>query len=431
MASMVDIARAVLMALYYASLVGLLALGASYAVLVLQYFRLRRRGLARERALLAGRLPPDRELPSVLIQIPVLNEAAVIDRLLKAVGALDWPPARLVVQVIDQSDDETPKIAARGLARLRRRGIDARLVHKPDRVGFKAGALAYGLKRGEGEFIAVFDADYVPPPATLRQCMSVLLGEQSLAFVQARVDYLNAGQSLLTRGQAAVLDAHASVEQAAQSWSGWPFIFNGTCGVWRRRALEAAGGWQADTIVEDVDLSLRAYLEGWSGMFLTTVPVPGELPTSLGAWRGQQLRWAAGFAQVGRKHLWRILRSSLPWPRKIAASVQACRWSLFPLTALAILSAGAWVALEGTMLLVPTLCGLAVVAIGIGAYVASLWIGHRALRRTGPGRFVAATILVVVLYFVVIPLTVGWSTLLAALGARPAFVRTPKAGGGT
>jgi len=283
------------------------------------HLRNRRAGMARERELLALPLPPDAELPAVLIQIPTFNEGALVRRALAAAIGLDWPRDRLHVQVLDDSTNESVELAREAVVEFRGDGLDVLLLQRPTRAGFKAGALKAGLERSYQPYIALFDVDYIPPADFLRRCMPPLIADPDLAFVQARCDFLNAVENRVTRGQQVILESHFTVEQPARSWSGRIVPFNGTCGIWRRSAIEAAGGWQTNTLTEDLDLSYRAQLAGWRSLYLYTVAVPGELPDTLRIWRNQQFRWNKGYAQTARKLIPRIWRMKLPLGRKIEA----------------------------------------------------------------------------------------------------------------
>ncbi|HUI35246.1 MAG TPA: glycosyltransferase [Stellaceae bacterium] len=287
---------------------------------LVQHIRYRREGMRREREMLAWPLPLDEELPAVLVQIPTYNEGMLIRRVLDAVVALDWPRDRLAVQVLDDSTGTSAELARSAVAEYRAEGHKIELLQRTDRTGFKAGALKAGLSVTDQPFIAVFDADYVPPPDFLRKCLRPLLAQPNLAFAQARCDFLNASQNWVTRAQEVILDSHYAVEQPTRSWTGEFLPFNGTCGVWRRKAIEAAGGWHGDTLTEDLDLSYRAQLAGWRAVYLASVAAPGELPDVLATWQRQQLRWNKGFAQTARKLLPGIvIRSRLPWRDRAVA----------------------------------------------------------------------------------------------------------------
>jgi len=275
------------------------------------------------------------EYPRVLVQLPAFNEGMLIERAIRA-AAMDWPRDRLSIQVLDDSTDGSEAISGRIAEEIRRTGVDISVIHRRDRAGFKAGALANGLLRDDSPFIAIFDADFVPPADFLKRTVPVLMTDRELAFVQARWEHLNAGENMLTRAQAVMLDAHFGVEQSVRSATGMVLPFNGTCGVWRREAIEDAGGWTADTLTEDLDLSVRAHLAGWRAAYVPQVAAPGELPTTLAAWRTQQHRWNKGFAQVARKLLPAVWRSNLRPLFKLALTLEVGQSLFCPLAALCL-----------------------------------------------------------------------------------------------
>jgi cellulose synthase/poly-beta-1,6-N-acetylglucosamine synthase-like glycosyltransferase len=258
-------------------------------------------------------LPPPWEgpLPRVCIQCPVYNELLVVEGLLECVTALRWPEDRLEIQLLDDSTDETPAIIERWLAAHPGRAARCRHLRRAERTGYKAGALTAGMRRSNAEFLAVFDADFRPAPDFLQTLMPHF-ADPRVAVVQARWDFGNREASLLTRFQAVFLDAHFIVEQAARHAGGLFFNFNGTAGIWRRVALEDAGGWTDDTVTEDLDVSYRAQLRGWRFVYRDDYPVLSELPESLTAFKSQQRRWTKGGIQVARKLLRRVLVSRVP-----------------------------------------------------------------------------------------------------------------------
>ncbi len=238
------------------------------------------------------------DMPRVTVQLPIYNELYVVERLIDAAAALDWRRDRLQIQVLDDSDDETTALAQARVDYFRRRGVDIALYRRADRSGFKAGALAAGLAHATGDYIAVFDADFVPPADFLQQTIPHFLARPELGLAQARWSHLNATYSALTRAEALALDGHFAVEQAARARNGLFFNFNGTAGVWRRACIEQSGGWHGDTLSEDLDLSYRAQLRGWKFLFLSDVVAPAELPPQIHAYKRQQFRWAKGSTQV-------------------------------------------------------------------------------------------------------------------------------------
>jgi len=256
------------------------------------------------------------ELPSVTVQLPIYNEMYVVERLLRAVTQLNYPRDRLEIQVLDDSTDETSAICRRLVEHYRAEGHNIVYLRRGERTGFKAGALAYGLRFARGEFIAIFDADFIPRPDCLRAMIHYFTDPQ-VGMVQMRWSYINADYNLLTRLQQIMLDGHFVVEQTARSRSGSFFNFNGTAGMWRRAAIEWSGGWQHDTLAEDTDLSYRAQLFGWKFVYLLDEDVPSELPVDMNSFKVQQRRWAKGVLQVGFKLIGRIFRSPLPWSVKL------------------------------------------------------------------------------------------------------------------
>ena len=266
-----------------------------------------------------GPPPPIAEWPVVTIQLPIFNEMYVVDRLIDAVCKIDYPREKLEIQVLDDSTDETRDIAELAVRRQGARGFDIKYIHRTDRTGFKAGALAKALRVARGNFIAIFDADFVPPPDFLVRTVPFLVASPRLALVQARWGHLNHDYSLLTRIQAILLDGHFVLEHGGRNRSGCFFNFNGTAGVWRREAIDDAGGWQHDTLTEDLDLSYRAQLRGWQFLFVPDLVCPAEVPVEMNAFKSQQHRWAKGSIQTCRKVLPYILQADLPLKVKAEA----------------------------------------------------------------------------------------------------------------
>jgi len=275
--------------------------------------------LYRKRRPLARRPDPPPKWPRVTIQLPVFNERYVAERLLEAAAAMDYPRDRLEIQVLDDSTDATSDLVAAAVAALRERGVDAVHLRRAARDGFKAGALQNGLCHAKGDLLAIFDADFVPPPTFLRDLVPYL-NEPDVGMAQARWRHLNQDYSMLAQAQAISLDGHFVVEHAARMDARRFFNFNGTAGILRRRCIEDAGGWQWDTLTEDLDLSYRAQLRGWRFVFAPDVGCPGELPVEMNAFKAQQYRWVRGSIQVARKVLPEVWRSSLPLAVKLEAT---------------------------------------------------------------------------------------------------------------
>jgi cellulose synthase/poly-beta-1,6-N-acetylglucosamine synthase-like glycosyltransferase len=288
---------------YFLVLVILAAYGMHRYYLVYGYFKNRKN--------VPGPPPPVTEWPKVTIQLPIYNERYVIERLVDTVARFDYPHELLDIQVLDDSTDETVEVARACVERYQALGLPIHYLHRNDRAGFKAGALAAGLESATGEFVAIFDADFVPSPDFLRRTLPYF-ADKKIAMVQTRWTYLNRNYSALTEVETILLDGHFVMEHGARSRSGDFFNFNGTAGVWRRHVIDEAGGWQHDTLTEDTDLSYRAQLLGWKFLYLPDIECASELPVEMNAFKAQQARWAKGLMQTAKKILPRVLRSNEP-----------------------------------------------------------------------------------------------------------------------
>jgi cellulose synthase/poly-beta-1,6-N-acetylglucosamine synthase-like glycosyltransferase len=274
----------------------------------------------------------DISYPCVTVQLPVYNERHVVERVLEAAVNLDWPAERLQIQVLDDSTDDTLQIIDAARERYRTQGVGMQIEHirRPDRGGFKAGALQYGLASASGEFIAIFDADFIPRPDFLKKTIPYFC-EPTVGCVQARWGHINPATSQLTRAQALGIDGHFVIEQSARDSISAYLNFNGTAGVWRRACMTDAGGWQGDTLTEDLDLSYRAQLRGWRIVYRPEVVVPAELPVQIDAFKRQQFRWAKGSIQTALKLLGRLWRTPDPIWRKLMGTLHLTNYSVHPL----------------------------------------------------------------------------------------------------
>ena len=298
---------------YFLVLVWLASYGIHRYVLVYQYYKHRKNRRAE---------PPARfreaELPCITVQLPIFNEQYVVDRLVEAVCRLEYPRERLEIQVLDDSTDETTAAASAVVARCAALGHNISYHHRTNREGYKAGALQAGMRLARGELIAVFDADFIPPSDWLLRVVHHFTDPQ-IGMVQTRWTHLNRNYSFLTEVEAILLDGHFVLEHGARSRTGVFFNFNGTAGMWRRKTIEDAGGWEHDTLTEDTDLSYRAQMKGWRFAYVQDIECPAELPVEMTAFKTQQARWAKGLIQVALKILPRVLRSEAPWPVKFEA----------------------------------------------------------------------------------------------------------------
>jgi len=294
---------ALLIAVYFSILIGLSLYGAHRIKVLLLYWKAMRRG--------RPAVPEWDERPKVCVQLPLYNEPLMVEALLDRVSAIRWPDDQWEIQILDDSTDETTEIVTRWLADHPEQAARISHVRRPERKGYKAGALKYGMDLTDAEFFAIFDADFRPERDFLEKTMPHFVADE-VAVVQARWEFANRKQSFLTRFQALFLDAHFVVEQTARASMGLFFNFNGTAGVWRRAALLDAGGWTSDTVTEDLDLSYRAQLRGWRLVYLDQYVVPSELPENLIAFKSQQRRWTKGGIQVARKVLGEVMSADLP-----------------------------------------------------------------------------------------------------------------------
>lgn len=372
--------------------------------------------------------PPRRfeSLPRVTVQLPIFNEYPVVERLLDSVAAIDYPRELLDVQVLDDSTDETLALCRDKVAALRKTGLDITHIHRTDRTGYKAGALDNGLRTARGEFVFILDADFVPDPDILHRLVHHFTDERT-GMVQARWGHLNAKASLLTRLQASFLDGHLLLEQTARYHSGRFFNFNGTAGLWRKSSIEDAGGWQHDTLTEDLDLSYRAQLRGWKFVFLPDVVVPAELPEDIDGFKSQQHRWTKGSIQTCLKLLPSIWRSRIPFSHKFEATIHLTSnfgYLLLVLLCLLVLpqSRSEGGALRTLLVDIPIFFATTVSIVAF--YAVSMW--H--LDRRG---FVRKLLLMPGLLALAIGMSVNNArgVLEAVLKKQSAFARTPKHGG--
>lgn len=359
-------------------------------------------------------------LPWVTVQLPLYNERHVVGRLLEAVGQLDWPSERLQIQILDDSTDDTTQMIAAQLKWYQESGVDWQHVHRVDRHDFKAGALQNGLNTATGEFIAIFDADFVPPADFLRRTIPFFdNGRGDIGCVQTRWGHINPEMSWLTKAQAMGIDGHFIVEQTARDAIHAFLNFNGTGGIWRRSCMAEAGGWQADTLTEDLDLSYRAQLCGWTIVYKPDIVVPAELPVQLDAFKAQQFRWAKGSIQTSKKLLGQVWRAPGPLWRKLLATIHMTNYVVHPLLLLNLLLILPLMNSNSALLRLTPFLVLSAIGPSL-MYVTAM--RSQNLKMTQPGRQLA------VLLAVGIGLSVSntRAVLEAVLGIESEFKRTPK-----
>ena len=412
-----------LMLLHGLAACGLFLYGMNCYVMLFLHYRVRRKMLQHDAAVLQAWRTSAPQYPRVTVQLPLYNERYVIERLVEAVVCLRYPRAQLEIQILDDSTDETTAIAMQLVERYRHLGFDITLQHRPHRHGYKAGALAEGLTRATGEFIAIFDADFVPSPDFLLHTLP-FFQDPAIAMVQTRWGHLNRAYSCLTLAQAFGIDGHFWIEQTARCGAGLFMNFNGSGGIWRRQAIDDAGGWQTDTLTEDLDLSYRAQLRGWRMQFVPYVVCPAELPVQMSGVKSQQHRWAKGSIQTAKKLLPRVLRADVPRFTKCQAILHLTNYLVHPLmlcTALTtpwLLYATPVVFLHAPLL---TTVGMACATVG----PASLYL--YAQRQLYPDWFHRLRSFPYLLIFGTGIALSNTKAILEALGkVQGTFVRTPK-----
>ena len=326
--------------LYLLGLCLLFLYGINSALLAILYRRHKATALRHDRELAARfwQNGNSQLLPRVTVQLPIYNERYVVERLIDAAARLDYPRHLLEIQVLDDSTDDTVSLAAAKVQEHRAAGLDIVHLHRRDREGFKGGALREGLKQAKGELIAIFDSDFVPPAQFIRETLPFFQHDDRLSTVQGRWGHINRDYSSLTAAQSIGIDGHFGIEQPARAWSGLFMNFNGTAGIWRKAAIFDAGGWQSDTLTEDLDLSYRAQLAGWRMKFLPRLLCPAEIPAQLSGFKVQQHRWAKGSIQTAKKLLPRIFRSPASAFAKYQAFLHMTHYLVHPLMIMVILA---------------------------------------------------------------------------------------------
>lgn len=367
-------------------------------------------------------------LPAVTIQLPVYNELYVVERLIEAAAAIDYPQNLLEIQVLDDSNDASVELIARKVKELQSKGLDTHHIRREDRTDYKAGALRYGLTKAKGEYIAVFDADFIPPQDFLQQTLPYFQDEK-VGVVQTRWGHLNKDHSLLTYLQAFALDAHFTIEQVGREQGGCFINFNGTGGIWRKSCIIDAGNWEADTLTEDLDLSYRAQLKGWKFKYLEDVCSPAELPPVISAMKSQQYRWTKGGAETAKKHLRSILAGKLSWKQKWHSAFHLLNSTVFVAVILAALVSVPLMMLKGEWAFAEQVFWVGYVFYSGFILIALMYFVsfYQSQRNIG---FTLAKYLVTFPLFLAVSLGLSAHNALAVLeglkGKKTAFIRTPK-----
>ena len=372
------------------------------------------------------------DLPQVTTQLPVFNEANCVERLLEAVCAIDYPKDKHEIQVLDDSTDECYEVAKKKVEELQARGYDIKLIHRTNRQEFKAGALKEAMAIAKGDFLAIFDADFVPEKDFLLKTIPYMVLDEQVGLVQGRWGHLNRTESGLTLAQSIGIDGHFVVEQSARSWGKLFMNFNGTAGVWRKQAIYGGGGWEGDTLTEDMDLSYRSQLAGWKMKFVFDVIVPAELPNDINSFKAQQFRWAKGSIQTAKKILPRVLKANVPLRVKIGAILHTTHYSIHPCMLFTALCAWPLLAFFQPVANLPvwmytvgfTFIFLAAIAPSVLYFVAQRCSGYTGWKV----RLLSMPILMAL--GVGIAVSNSKAVFAAITGRKSGFVRTPKSGVG-
>ncbi|MGJ0503209.1 MAG: glycosyltransferase family 2 protein [Methylocystis sp.] len=407
-------------AITFASASILAAIGIGYLIVIGRFFYDQLRGVRDPQ----GPATPDSDLPRVVLQIPVFNEPLVTEQSLRCVALLDWPKEKLRIQLLDDSTDETSVRADAVAAELRLGGALIDHVRRADRSGFKAGACAHGLTLTDEPFVAMLDADFRPPTNWLKRTVPLFLTDERVGFVQSRCEFQNFEKNWLTRAQGLVQDGHYLVEQRSRAHAGWLFQFNGTGGIWRRATIEDAGGWSDYSLCEDLDLTVRAALNGWHGLFVSEPPIPGQVPEGIRDFRRQQRRWSNGFVQVAQKTIVPIWRSPWSLTRRVMAISLIAHQIFFPVAAIGFIAFVLGIILHGSL---APYAGMLEI-IGIMTALVALGITlppYLALKRGSVGDYVK-TVASIPPLMIYLAFANGAKILQTLRGRKSTFKRTPK-----
>jgi cellulose synthase/poly-beta-1,6-N-acetylglucosamine synthase-like glycosyltransferase len=372
-------------------------------------------------------IKPMETYPKVVVQLPVYNELYVVERLIDCVSELNYPNDKFEIQVLDDSNDETVEVIAKKVAEIKAKGININHVRRPDRVGYKAGALQYGMQHTDAEYIAIFDADFLPEKDFLLKTMPHFQKSEKIGMVQTRWGHLNQNYSILTQMQAFGLNAHFTVEQTGRQAAGSFINFNGTAGVWRKTCIEDAGGWEHDTLTEDLDLSYRAQLKGWKFNFLEDVVSPAELPVLIPAIKSQQYRWTKGAVETAKKTIPSVWRSELNFNHKVRAMMHLLNSSVFLfLLVAAVLSIPMLYIKEFNPELGVIFDLGSIFMIGFFAMGLFYWASTKAVHPEYTLKFFATQFPLFLTFSMGLALHNSIAVIEGFFGIKSAFIRTPK-----
>jgi cellulose synthase/poly-beta-1,6-N-acetylglucosamine synthase-like glycosyltransferase len=415
--------------LYAVASIGLFTYGVNCYWLLAIFLKNRRKEVVHDRRKLRRFYAEDgmNRLPIVTTQLPIFNEGNVVERLIHSVCAMEYPKGRHEIQVLDDSTDGSDHIAQKIVDEMREAGHDIKLIHRTNRKDYKAGALNEGMAVARGEYIAIFDADFVPPADYLLRTVPFLTMDQEIGLVQARWGHLNSQESSLTLAQSIGIDGHFVIEQSARSWGRLFMNFNGTAGVWRKEAIATSGGWEGDTLTEDMDLSYRAQLHGWRMKFAYDVVVPAELPSDINAFKSQQFRWAKGSIQTAMKLLPLVMASDEKWTVKLQSVLHTTHYMIHPLmltTALLAMPLLYWFPFKIGTGMFTALCALILIS-SLAPSILYL-VAQKMSRKNWKSRMLSLPTLMALGVGVAFNNTRAVFSALS--GHKGTFVRTPKAG---
>lgn len=407
--------------LFTLTMLTLILIGAGFIAIIARFLYDELRGIEDPAPIVL----PDAELPHVLVQIPVFNEPRVTEQALRCVATLDWPRDKLHIQLLDDSTDDTPERAEAVARELRELGADIQHVRRKDRSGFKAGACAAGLRLSDAPFVAMLDADFRPPPNWLKRTVPLLVKDWTAGFVQSRCEFVNFEKNWLTRAQGLVQDGHFLVEQRTRAHAGWLFQFNGTGGIWRKETIVASGGWSDYSLCEDLDLTVRAALAGWHGIFVSDPPIPGQMPEGLRDFRRQQRRWSNGFMQVAQKTVEPLWRAPWTLTQRIAAIALIAHHVFFPAVAIGLLALLLGVILRGGSI-EPYLPALELIALMTTIVVLGFTLPPYVVLRRGSLAEYFKTMASLPPLMVYLAFSNGAKIIQTMRGRKSTFKRTPK-----
>ena len=426
---MIDLIKFLLIAIYFLTAIAMMIYGLNAYVMIFLFRRnLKMASEKRVQILKTFENRQDNgDLPFVTTQLPVYNEFNVAERIIRSTCGIDYPTDKHEIQVLDDSSDETADLIDRMVEELAGEGHDIKVIRREDRTGYKAGALAEGLKTATGEYIAVFDADFVPPKEYLYKTIPYFLTDDNLGLVQARWGHLNRKSSLLTRAQSIGIDGHFMVEQSARNWGGLFMNFNGTAGVWRKEAIHDGGGWQWDTLTEDMDLSYRVQFKGWSTFYTPDLVVPAEIPEDINAFKSQQFRWAKGSIETAIKLLPTLFRMEVPLFKKMEAFFHLTHYFVHPfMLILAILAMPVMIAIKAGPGPVLFWFIAVILLFSMSAPSALYLVSQRAAYNNWFSRIIWLPVLIVI--GTGIAISNSRAVFEALIGKKSGFIRTPKKG---